>query len=888
MKKFLPAFLFSLLLVSESQAQFTRYLVKLKNKGGSPFTIANPIAYLSQRAIDRRTRYGIAIDSTDLPVTPSYVTQIKNVPNVTVLNVSKWLNSISILTTDPNAITTINGFSFVQSIGGIAARPDGNGRPNRDKFELEGSINSLPSTGRPGNIEGDFYNYGALAFNEIHLHNAEFLHNIGLRGGNMRVALLDAGFTNYATLRAFDSINLNNQVLGTWDFVSGNTNVNDHDHGMECLSIIAANIPGQFVGKAPKANFYLYRTEDAPTEYPIEEHNWSCGAEKADSNGTDVISTSLGYTTFDNATFNHTYADMNGNTTMCAIAADLAAKKGMLVFAANGNDGQGAWHYLGTPADGDSVAAIGAVSSAGVVGGFSSYGPSSDGQVKPDIASVGVNTVIQTPGNTVGTGSGTSFACPNMAGMGTCLWQGFPEFNNMKILRAMQQAGSRFTNPDDRVGYGIPNMKLAFANLLIDFATSTSTIDTCTANISWTSKDTRAMKYEIERKLSGQSAYSKVGELFPQGIDSLVNHSYQFSNTIVNSAGGTASYRLRQIIDTAAATFMAVYIDTTNVAVLANCFPNFLIGNATLSSSINNCTVAINWTSRDNGSMKYEIERKLPGEIAYTKVGELPAQAGIALVNHNYQFSNTIINSAGGTASYRIRQIFDTATATFMAVYLGTTNVPVTASCFSNFLIGNAISGITVNNCNATVSWTSMDNGSMKYEIERKVPGEIVYTKVGEQLAQAGVVLVNHSYQFNNAIISPAAGVVLYRIRQIIDTAAATFTAVYIDTVNVSIPGDCSATGGGNVDPNKVSVTVQPNPVSGSSVNVVIETPYAVTDMPISVYDAKGRLYMQLSNSKGTGKKTIPIDITRLARGKYYIKVFNGSKTIGTAELLKL
>ncbi len=643
---------------------------------------------------------------------------------------------------------------------------------------MEEIFNTPPFTERSEQIDADYYNYGANSFNEIHLHNAEFLHNIGLRGGNMRVALLDAGFTGYSNLRSFDSMNANGQLLGTWDFVSGNTDVNDHTHGMQCLSIIVANIPGQFIGKAPKAKFYLYRTEDAPTEYPIEEHNWSCGAEKADSNGTDVISTSLGYTTFDNATFNHTYNDMNGNTTMCAIAADLAAKKGMLVFAANGNDGQSAWHFLGTPADGDSVVAVGAVNTSGVVGGFSSYGPSSDGQVKPDVASIGVNALIQGSGNTVVTGNGTSFACPNMAGMGTCLWQGFPEFNNIKIIRAMQQAGSIFATPNDRIGYGIPNMKSAFANLLIDFATSSATNDTCTAIINWTSKDIRAMKYEIERKLPGQPSYSKVGELNPQNGDSLTNHSYQFSNTVINSTAGIVSYRIRQIIDTAAATFMAVYIDTANITIV------------------------------------------------------------------------------GG--------------------------------CFSNFLIGNATSSATLNGCNATINWTSRDLGNMKYEIERKVPGEVVYTKVGETPAQSGLVLTNHSYQFVNTIISPTAGVVSYRIRQIIDTAAATFAAVYIDTVNVNITSGCFATGTGNVDPNKVSVTVQPNPVSGSSVNLVIETPYAVTNMPISVYDTKGRLFIQLSNSKGTGKKTIPFDITRLAKGKYYIKVLNGSKTIGTAELIKL
>jgi hypothetical protein len=174
----------------------------------------------------------------------------------------------------------------------------------------------------------------------------------------------------------------------------------------------------------------------------------------------------------------------------------------------------------------------------------------------------------------------------------------------------------------------------------------------------------------------------------------------------------------------------------------------------------------------------------------------------------------------------------------------------------------------------------------MKYEIERKIPGEIVYTKVGELPAQTGVVLANHSYQFNNAVTSPVAGNVSYRIRQIIDTAVATFAAVYIDTANLAIPAACITTG--NIDPNKVSVTVQPNPVSGNSVTLVVESPYAVTTMPVLVYDSKGRLMMQLTYSKAAGKKTIDLDISRLANGDYFIKVLNDTKTIGTAEMLKL
>ena len=570
MKKILPLLLIVSFIATESEAQFSRYIVRLKNKNGTPYSLSNPIQYLSQRAIDRRSRYGIPIDSTDLPVTPSYVSQISGVANVTVLNVSKWLNAVTIQTTDPNAITTISGFSFVQSVSGIAARITEQPFPfeRKDKFSLE--TGGTAQTGRQQTFS-DYYNYGANAYAEIHLHNGEFLHNIGLRGQGMQIGMLDAGFTGYATLHAMDSAVANGQILSTWDFVQGEADVNDHAHGMQCLSTIVANLPGQFVGKAPKASVYLFRTEDAATEYLIEEFNWSCGAERADSAGADVISTSLGYTTFDNASFNHTYADMNGNTTMAAIAADLAAKKGMLVFASVGNDGNGSWHYLGTPSDGDSVIAVGAVNSSGLVGSFSSYGPSSDQQVKPDVASVGVSAVVQNTNNTIGFNNGTSFACPNMAGLGTCLWQGFPEFNNIKIRSALWQAGSRSTNPDDRIGYGIPNMKLAFTNLLIEFATSSSSVNGCRVTINWTSKDVQAMRYEIERKLPSSSVYTKIGDVTPLPGTVVANHNYQFINDLTGGSQGNFSYRIRQIIDTAAASFADAYIDTTNITLSSPC-----------------------------------------------------------------------------------------------------------------------------------------------------------------------------------------------------------------------------------------------------------------------------------------------------------------------------
>jgi len=580
MKFFFTVLIASGFFLSHVNAQFTRYIVKLKNKNGTPYSFSNPKAYLSQRAIDRRARYNIAIDSTALPANPSYVNQIKNTPNVAVLNVSRWLNAIAIQTTDANAIATINAFPFVQSTSGIAARiANTNPLDVYSKFENDVTPFDI-SPFRTREITADHFNYGTNSFNEIHLHNGEFLHNIGLRGQGMQIAMLDNGFNNYtsSSYHAFDSVNANNLVLGTWDFVAREQDVsNDGSHGMSCFSTIAANIPGQFVGKAPKANFWLFQTEDNSSEYPIEELNWACGAERADSSGADIISSSLGYSIFDNASLNHTYADLNGNTTMAAIAADLAAKKGMLVFLANGNSGTSAWHYLVTPADGDSVIAVGAVNSSGVVGGFSSYGPSSDGQIKPDVASVGVSTVIQTAGGGIGLSNGTSFACPNMAGLGTCLWQGFPEFDNIKIRSALWQSGSIAGAPNDRIGYGIPNMKTAFAILLKEFSTANAAINNCTTTLSWTSKDVSAMKYEIERKAPGDTGYTKIADVPAMAnVPILTRHTYSTTDQLENMPIGTLNYRVRQIIDTSTSNFAAVYIDTVAASFAGACVTSTL------------------------------------------------------------------------------------------------------------------------------------------------------------------------------------------------------------------------------------------------------------------------------------------------------------------------
>lgn len=610
-------FFIAIVLISETQAQFTRYIVWLKNKAATTFTLSNPAPYLSQRAIDRRTFYNIAVDSSDLPVPSSYILQIKGIPNVTVLNVSRWMNAISISTNDANAITAINALSFVQSTSAIAARSSVT--QNKYHENITG-----PIAQRGADLNGNnFFDYGATSLSEIHIHEGEFLHNIGLRGQGMQIAMLDGGFFQYTSFDAFDSANANNQFLETWDFVAREQSVvEDNSHGMSCLSTIAANIPGQFVGMAPKASFRLYRTEDASSEYPIEEFNWACGAERADSAGANVISSSVGYNTdFDDPVFNHVYADMNGDKIITTIAADLAAKKGMLVVVSAGNEGTLPWHYITSPADADSVIAVGAVNTAGMVGTFSSYGPSADGRIKPDVASVGVGAVIQTQFNTVGLSNGTSFAAPKMAGLSTALWQGFPEFNNMRIVRALKESGSIFSSPNDRIGYGIPNMKVAFAALLKEFATSTATVNDCDATINWTSKDVVAMKYEIERKAPGESSYTKVGEMTPQAGIVLNKHDYHFTNSIANIPIGTVSYRIRQVIDTAVASFTAVYIDTTEVVKSSPCIIEDKVLIAPNPATSNNATLIVQ-TGYDINKMPvaiYDMQGKLVMQLSFSK-----------------------------------------------------------------------------------------------------------------------------------------------------------------------------------------------------------------------------------------------------------------------------
>ncbi len=452
MKVFLFVF-FSLFFLHNIVAQYPKLIVQFTDKSSNMYSLSNPSQYLSPRALERRKRYNIPIDSADLPVAKQYKDSLLSAGNVKVLSESKWLNQVLIETGDQNVIKKIMAFPFVKSAKGIGYRTPNPALINTTKNPVKISVAS-----RPAGTTGDSYNYGS-SYKQVHIHEGEFLHNKGFHGEIMQIAVLDAGFLQYKTITAFDSVRQNGQILGERDFVAFDNSVNEDDlHGMDCLSILSANWPGQMVGTAPKANYWLIRTENAASEYPIEEHNWAAGAEFADSAGCDMISSSLGYNTFDDSSFNHTYADFYKNTAMVSLAASVAVRKGMIVTNSAGNEGAKNWKYLIFPADADSVCAVGAINAAGAIAGFSSYGYT--GKVKPNIVSVGAGTVIAGLNNQPASGNGTSFSNPNIAGLIACLWQAFPLYNNMKILDAVYKSADHYSTPDDCYGYGIPNFKL--------------------------------------------------------------------------------------------------------------------------------------------------------------------------------------------------------------------------------------------------------------------------------------------------------------------------------------------------------------------------------------------------------------------------------------------
>ncbi len=424
--------------------QSAKYLVLFKDKVGSPFTITQPINFLSQRAINRRMKQGIAVTQRDLPVNPNYLAQIKQT-GARVWYASKWINGALVEATTAQ-LATIQQLSFFKSIefGKLLANARFTGQNDlKNKFGTQG------------------LDYGS-SVSQIQMLGVDKMHDKGYHGEGMLVGILDSGFKNSNSNSAMSDVFSENRVLATYDFVKNEKAVYEDDsHGNNVFSIMSGNLPGSLIGPAYKASYVLIRTEDANTETKLEEANWLFGAEYADSLGVDVINTSLGYTEFDNPTDNYSYANMDGKTTLITRAADWAAATGMVVVVANGNEGAAAWKYLSAPADANYILAVGAVNNAQIPASFTSFGPSADGRVKPDVSAQGVTTILSGSSNNVASGNGTSYSSPLIAGLVTGFWQAYPHLTALQVIDCIKKAGNLYQTPTTQLGYGIPTFERA-------------------------------------------------------------------------------------------------------------------------------------------------------------------------------------------------------------------------------------------------------------------------------------------------------------------------------------------------------------------------------------------------------------------------------------------
>ena len=433
-----------LLLIVNCKAQLpAKYLITFKDKTNSPFLVTKPLEFLSQRSVNRRQKQNITLKTRDLPVNPSYISEIKKT-GAKIWYTSRWMNAALIQTSEAN-LQTVLRLPFVKGleVNGTVDNPDSRSARKVSKYQTH---------------DNKSLNYGKAKI-QNEMIGVNTMHDLGYRGEGMMICILDAGFNNVDQIPAFKALFDEKRIAGTYDFVKKETSVYEDDgHGTSVLSCMGAFLEGSMIGTAPKASFLLLRSEDASSEYIIEEANWLFAAEYADSVGVDLINSSLGYTTFDDAKTDHTYAQLDGNTTIAARAADWAASVGIICVISAGNDGNSAWKYISTPADADSVLTIGGVDANKLYARFSSQGIPNDIRIKPDVAAMGQSAAVIAPSGNVSTASGTSFSAPILCGMVAGYWQANPTLTAIQVMENVRNSGSQAAKPDKILGYGIPNL----------------------------------------------------------------------------------------------------------------------------------------------------------------------------------------------------------------------------------------------------------------------------------------------------------------------------------------------------------------------------------------------------------------------------------------------
>ena len=444
MKKLIAFAAFVCFVAGASAQQDTlKYRISLKDKAATTYSLDHPEAFLSEKAIARRQKQNLPIDSTDLPVCRTYVDEIRN-QGVHIVVTGKWENFVTVSCNDSTLIDRIAALPFVRTTEKVWIAPKA-GNPTMST--TRDSLINKPTV-HPDSIYG-------LAINQIQLSNGDKLHAAGFKGQGMTIAIIDAGFHNVDKIKAMKNI----RILGTKDFVNPQADIfAESSHGMMVLSCIGMNRPDVMTGTAPEASFWLLRSEDEYSEHLVEQDYWAAAVEFADSVGVDVLNTSLGYYSFDDKSKDYKYRDLDGHHALMSRQASRIADKGMVLVCSAGNSGMGSWKKITPPGDADNVLTVGAIDKKAILAPFSSIGNTADGRVKPDVMAVGLGSDVMGTNGNQGKANGTSFSSPIMCGMVTCLWQAHPELTAKELIELVRKSGDRAAFPDNIYGYGVPDL----------------------------------------------------------------------------------------------------------------------------------------------------------------------------------------------------------------------------------------------------------------------------------------------------------------------------------------------------------------------------------------------------------------------------------------------
>jgi len=426
------------------------FAVHFKFKPQTSYSLNQPASFLTSKALERKGRFNIALDSMDLPVSERYLEVLQPYILRNLYN-SNWLNS-AIVQADPQQVILISGFPFVEKVVYIKPGVHVSGR-------MIGKENKFKDTDYEILPPGQRVAYEA----QNAMLGIDKMMEAGYRGKDVTIAVFDAGFPGVDTLTAFRHILSENRMIGTRNFINLTDNVYmDNQHGTNVLSLIGADNPPRMASGAPDSNYILCITEDVRTEFKIEEYNWVRAAEYADSLGVDIINSSLGYLDFDDPGMDYTAADLDGLTAIITQGANIAADKGIIVVNSAGNYGRRGTSSLVAPADARGILSVGGVNLDLARAAFSSQGPTADGRIKPELAALGQSVQLLGPNGQAYLSQGTSFAAPQIAALAAGLWDAKPEWSKDELIEILKASATQANAPDNLLGHGIPDFVKAY------------------------------------------------------------------------------------------------------------------------------------------------------------------------------------------------------------------------------------------------------------------------------------------------------------------------------------------------------------------------------------------------------------------------------------------